>query len=99
MSNVKCTFCGAEPGNPCITANGKPYESLGHRERRRAEAKMQAIDRLKTQVHNLEAKLHEENPDARQLKLALWYIDKAGGPRRARALLDLAIETLEKLED
>lgn len=104
---VPCDYCGVGINQRCVTSSGKPYrEPNGHKVRWDAAhaARGEAHLKASQEKHAASTRAAPEPPQngggrTNRIRLALWFIEKAGGVEKARYLFELAVETLEQLPE
>ncbi len=96
-----CPFCHERPGYPCVSGGGYVYADGGHAGRRELWRR-EKEDRVRKGLPPPEQPAPVTTKSARRkttrLRLALWFVDQAGGPEEARALLTTALEALARTE-
>lgn len=93
LTGVACPYCRVVAEDRCVTTGGNPYGELCHKKRKQAAARL-GVDLV---THVPEPK---PVPDSLQgLKLALWYIDTAGGVEKARSYMNAACAALEAVSE
>ncbi len=92
---VLCPLCKAGADQQCITKSGNPYQERCHAARRRA-ALDQGVELVWRTPPPPTEQEREETTRAARIKMALWYIQKAGGVEPARKAFNAACRAMEE---
>lgn len=101
LVGVPCSYCDVEASDPCVTAGGWIYQEGCHRARRQLASKEgKSLMGVEAQPPTPDTCPSDKSAmAANKLKLALWYVGKAGGIKKARKLLEMAAVALELAEE
>ena len=109
---VPCSYCNVETGEPCVSSGGYEYTQGAHAARYKL-AKKKGLKVTRVPLQNdwgdqQESQEMQREVDARpqgrattthqRLKLAIWYIDKAGGVDAAREAFEAVANAVLRLD-
>lgn len=93
----RCEYCEEQPGNPCVSSGGYTFQAAAHAPRRtllrKEKGRRRAAGLPPLGVSEISGASAARPTD--RLRIALWYIDQAGGPEEAQALLTAACAALQ----
>lgn len=99
LVGVACPHCKVPADERCMTSGGNVYGQLCHKRRREA-AQQEGIELTVVKPPQNTPPADPFIPDKLgSLKLAFWYIEKAGGVDRAKAYFDAACKALAELPE
>lgn len=93
---VECPFCLSEDKDPCETTGGNTFAKECHAQRTKRFKELGIEPTVKPRERKVPGFDPEPTTDDAGIKLALWYLRKAGSIDNSRRFLEVAIVAMKK---